>query len=116
MLCNNTAEYHCRNKWRTFGEGPTCVPLLDVCNGVTDCPFNDDEYAYPDNYNKPRNEHTEVNHHNDACSDSCNEIDTKNWHCPGDCIPTPDGPSCSCPHGLYFDNSVIISMIFGYLC
>ena len=106
MLCDNSNEFHCRNTWRTYGDGAKCISLDSVCDGLTQCPFSDDEFPYPENYHQPRNKENKVEHTVDKCITSCLNIDAENWGCPGECIPTPDGPTCKCPDGLYFDNSV----------
>jgi len=106
MICASD-EYHCRNRWRSFGDGPVCLPITQVCDDKTQCPFNDDEFAYPENYHHPRGQVNQVEHTNDGCTNSCANVDSlAGWNCAGDCIPTPDGPTCECPTGLYFDNSV----------
>ena len=108
MYCDNSKEFHCRNEWLDFGDGVTCLANDKVCDGTADCPYSDDELPYPDNYNQdPSNS---VSHDGDMCATACSDINLLKskgeWDCDGDCIPTPDGPVCACPSGLYWDNSV----------
>ena len=107
MICDNSNEFHCRNSWRQYGAGAECIPIRSVCDGTTQCKFNDDEYAYPDNYNYPRDVENSVTHIGDVCDTACDNIDRSSWDCDGECIATPDGPTCICPPGLYFDNSIM---------
>ena len=37
LICDNSAEFHCRNSWRQYGAGAQCIPLADVCDGTTQC-------------------------------------------------------------------------------
>ena len=48
-----------------------------------------------------------MHHDGDICETACDNIDKSKWDCEGDCIATPDGPTCVCPPGLYFDNSAM---------
>ena len=37
LICDNSAEFHCRNSWRQYGAGAQCIPLANVCDGTTQC-------------------------------------------------------------------------------
>ncbi|VDM57739.1 unnamed protein product, partial [Angiostrongylus costaricensis] len=52
-----------------------CIPLNHTCNGVRDCPNGDDEGA------------------------RCNECQSRRTPCEFECINTPQGSRCICPHG-----------------
>lgn len=109
MFCDNSKEFHCRNSWRDFGDGVTCVPYSKVCDSLIDCPFTDDELSYPRSY---ENKNATIPHEGDACTDSCSDTNVAEmrrqgkWNCDGECVATPTGPVCTCGTGLYWDNAV----------
>ena len=107
QFCDNSKELHCRNPWRAFGAGVACVDFKLVCNGKPDCLYSDDELSFPRDRGAGN---VTILHEDDQCTSSCNDLETKRqrgqWNCDGECFPSPNGPMCACPNGMYWDTAV----------
>ncbi|KAJ1370829.1 hypothetical protein KIN20_032642 [Parelaphostrongylus tenuis] len=66
----------CRPGEHRCNEARKCIPMNRTCDGHRDCPNGDDEGAL------------------------CNECQSRSTPCEFECVNTPQGSHCTCPHGF----------------